>query len=303
MSINVVRVVRQTLREFFEDDSPRVAAAISYFSIFPLPVVLVFIIWLLGVILGREAVQGVIEQQLQGLMGEEAARQVQTAIRNVRSWGSGGTLSVLLAAAGFTYGVSGAFLALQDALNGAWEVKPDPRQGGARRFLLKRLLSFLLVLLVAFLLLVLLGATTALSAFGELLRPLLPPWLTTALLSASNWLLSTALTFLLLAAIFRVLPDAQVEWRDVWLAAAVTALLFNAGKYLIALGVGALSPIGLFGAAGAVLILMIWINITAMIILLGAELAQVLIRARGGRIRPVRGATRTEKDTGAHGGR
>ncbi len=300
--MGVLTLIRTTIKEFLDDDSPRFAAAISYYAIFSLPVILVSIIWLVGSILGRDAAQGVIEQQLRSLMGEAAARQVQTAIRNVRSWGSGGTLTVLLAVAGFTYGLTGGFLQLQAALNNAWEVRPEPWRRGVWGFLIKRLLSLLLVLLVAVLLVAFFGATAILSAFGNVLGHLAPPWLTALLLTTGNWLVSVGVTLVLLAAVFKLLPDAIVDWRDIWPAAAGTALLFNLGKYLIAIGVGALSPVGLFGAAGSLIIVMIWINLSVMIVLLGAEFIQVRMRARGVEIRPARGAVRVPRSKSGESG-
>jgi membrane protein len=281
---------KDVLRAFFKHKAPQVAAATSYFTIFSLPVILVCIIWLAGQILGTATAQEVLFRQLQPLLGASALEQINTMIGNVRAWGAGGTLSIGLAAIGFIYGLVGAFLQLQGAMNASWNVRPDWKKGGVVRFVAKRLLSLLLVLAGALLMLVFFAASAIITSFGSLMETLLPASATTLILWGGNWLVSLGVILLLLAAMYKFLPDALVGWRDVWLGAGITAVLFNVGKYLIALVIGVLSPSGLFGAAGSVVILMIWMNICMMILLLGAEIIQVSAHRRGKAILPDAGA-------------
>jgi membrane protein len=291
-NMKVISYFKEILHEFFKHQAPQVAAATSYFTIFSLPVILVCVIWLGGQLLGAETAQAILFRHLRPLLGGPTLQQVQTMINSVRAWGTGGAFSVVLAVVGFTYGLAGAFLQLQRALNAAWDVRPDPKKSGILRFVAKRLIYVLLVMAVAFLMLVFFVASAILSSFRRFLGTLLPLEATTRILRGGDWLVSVVVFLLLLAAMFKFLPDARVGWRDVWLGAGITAVLFNLGKYLIALVVSRLSPVGLFGAAGSVVILMIWIYISMMILLLGAEIISVTARSRGKVIRPDRGAVR-----------
>jgi len=288
--MEIVPFVKETLGGFTKHKASQVAAATTYFTIFSLPAILVSVIWLAGWILGTEATQVALLHQLRPLLGAPVVQQVQAMIHNARAEWTGATLTVILAAALFMYGLVGAFMQLQRALNAAWDVQPDLKKGGFARFVGKRLFSVLLVMAVAFLMLVFFGASVVLSSFGHLLKKQLPVEAAAAILWSGNWLVSVVVVVLLAAAMFKILPDARVDWRDVWLGAIITSVLFNAGKYFIARVVSHLSSAGVFGAAGSVIILMLWINITLMILLLGAEIVRVSARRRGKAIRPDHGA-------------
>lgn len=294
--MEVMPFIKETLGGFSRHKATQVAAATTYFTIFSLPVILVSIIWLAGRVVGTDATQVVLFRQLQPLLGGMEVKQVQAMINNVRAQWTGSTASIVLAIAIFMYGLVGSFLQFQRALNAAWEVQPDLKKGGMARFAAKRLLSVLLVAAAAFLMLVLFGASVLFSSFGHLLRTMLTAETATLILWGSNWLVSVGAILLLAAAMFKIIPDARVHWREVWLGAIVTSVLFNSGKYLIALVVSRFSSAGVFGAAGSVIVLMIWINISMMILLLGAEIARVSARRRGKSIQPDRGAVRVQAD-------
>jgi membrane protein len=281
---------QETLDGFSRHKSAQVAAATTYFTIFSVPVILASVIWLVSRILGTETTQVTMFHELRPLLGAPVVRQVQAMIQGARAEWTGSTLAVLLAVALFVYGLLGAFLQVQRALNAAWDVQPSVKKGGIARFVGKRLGSLLLVMALAFLMLAFFGASVVLSSFGHVLRTQLPMAATAVILWSGNWLVSVGVIVLLAAAMFKILPDARVDWRDVWLGAAITSVLFNAGKYLIALVVSNLSSAGVFGAAGSVIVLMLWINITLMILLLGAEIVRVSARRRGRAIRPDGGA-------------
>jgi membrane protein len=288
--MEIMPFVKETLGGFTKHKASQVAAATTYFTIFSLPAILVSIIWLAGWILGAENTQVILLRQLQPLLGATAVQQVQAMLHNARTEWTGATLSVLLAAALFMYGLVGAFMQLQRALNAAWDVQPNLKKGGLARFVGKRLFSVLLVMAAAFLMLAFFGASVVLSSFGHLLRKQLSVQAAAAILWGGNWLVSVVVVVLLAAAMFKILPDARVEWRDVWLGAIISSVLFNAGKYLIAFVFSRLNSVGVFGAAGSVIILMLWINVTMMILLLGAEIVRVSARRRGKAIRPDHGA-------------
>jgi membrane protein len=207
----------------------------------------------------------------------------------------GFSLGLALSVAGLLFGATGAFAQLQKALNTAWEVTPDPEQGGLKNVLVKRVFSLGMILVIAFLLLVSLVISSLLSTFSEQLGGVLPGGLSAAAAWVINAAVSLAIITLLFAAIFKVLPDARIAWRDVWVGAFVTALLFTIGKFLIGLYVGQSDPGEAYGAAAALAILLVWVYYSAMIVFLGAEFTQVWARRHGTGIEPDDGAVRAPK--------
>ncbi len=282
---------REVFKEFGADRCSTQAAAISYYTAFALPPLLVFIFLLVGVFVDPQAVQRVLYGQMRGFLGDQGVAQVQAMVRSAdRLHGGGGsTLALVLGIAALTFSASGAFLSLQDALNTAWKVRPDPAQGGLKTFLLKRLLSLGLVLVAAFLLLLSLVASGLLAAFGGFLATLLGGGLAVFLLGAANQAISLGVITLLFAAMFRILPDAVVDWGDIWAGAAFTAVLFVIGKALIGFYIGRSNPVSVFGAAGSFALILLWIYYSSLILLLGAEFTRVLERRRGKPARPAPG--------------
>ncbi len=288
----MIELVKQSVRGFLEDDCPSMAAALSYYTVFSLPPLLVLILLLLGALLDPQDVQGALERQIQGLMGSAGGAQVRTILATADRPGSGGLLATVLGVAALILGATGAFGQLQAALNKAWEVRPDPEQGGFKNFVLKRVFSFGMVLGLAFLLLVSLVISAVLSAFGDALGAMLPGGISEPILHAINFIVSFGVIAVLFAAMFKVLPDATVAWRDVWVGAIVTAFLFTMGKFLIGFYLGRSNPGEAFGAAGSLAIMLVWIYYSCMILLLGAEFTQVWAERKGGGIEPEKGAVR-----------
>ena len=280
-------------KEFGDDRCGSLAAAIAYYTAFALPPLLVFILLLLGLILDAREAQGLVAQQVEGLLGQQVAGQAQAMIQNANRVQPGSsTIAVIVGLGALLFSASGAFLSLQEALNTAWEVRPDPSQGGIRSFLFKRLLPLGLVLTLAFLLLISLVISGFLAAFGGVLSSFLPGGFSGALLQGLNWVLSLGVLAGLFALMFRVLPDAEVAWADVWMGALFTALLFTVGKALIGLYLGRSSPGSVFGAAGSFALILIWIYYSALILLPGAEFTQVWAGRHGKTVRPEPGAVR-----------
>jgi membrane protein len=191
------------------------------------------------------------------------------------------------------FGATGAIAELQDALNTAWGVQPDPNKGGVKSFFLKRLLSLALVAGIAFLLLVSLLLTTAITISEKWL----PGQISAPLLYGVNVAADLIVITLLFAAIFKFLPDAQVAWRDVWIGAAVTAGLFILGKFGLGVYLGNSNVASAYGAAGSLVLVLVWIYYSALILLLGAEFTQVWARERGKRVRAEEGAVRVVRQT------
>jgi membrane protein len=284
-------------KDFVEDDCQTQAAALSYYTVFALPPLLLLILMLLGAVLDPQDVRGELASQIGALMGPSAAGQIRTILEQAHQPGHGALLPAILSIGALLLGATGAFGQLQAALNRAWEVKPDPAQGGFRSFLLKRVFSFGMILSIAFLLLVSLVLSAALSAFGNSLGRFLPEGVSSVLLQLLNQVISFVVITALFAAMFKVLPDAKVAWRDVWVGAAATGLLFVIGKYLLGLYLGRSNPGEAFGAAGSLAVMFVWIYYSSMILLFGAEFTQAWADRRGRGIAPEDGAVRVVEET------
>lgn len=287
-----LRLLKRTAKEFGDDDCPRLAAALSYATIFSIPPLLVLLLLLLGLVLDPMQVRQALEGQLSGVVGPDAARQIHQVLQSARRPDVSRGGAALIGFATLLVGAIGAFTELQADLNTIWEVKPDPRGHGVWRFLVKRALSFGLVLTIGFLLLVSFILTTALAALGDVVAGYLPAWMSGALVQAAGFAISFAVVTLLFALMYRYLPDAEVAWRDVWVGAVATALLFTVGKYLIGLYLAHSNPGQSFGAAASVILILVWVYYSANILFLGAEFTEVWASERGGGIRPKENAVR-----------
>jgi membrane protein len=272
------------------------AAALSYYTVFSLPPLLVLILLLVGAVMDPQDVQGSLETNLQSLMGPRAGQTVRTILEHAQLPGSGGLIATAIGVGALILGAAGVFGQLQAALNRAWGVKPDPSQGGIRSFVMKRVFTFGMILALAFLLLVSLVLSTALAAFGGALGRWLPAGFSATPLQVINFAISFGVIALLFAAMFRVLPDGRVRWHDVWVGAIVTAFLFVVGKTLIGIYLGHSNPGQAFGAAGSLALLLVWIYYSSMILLFGAEFTQVWADQRGSGVVPERGAMRAARD-------
>lgn len=277
-----------TARETMDDDVPTMAAAIAYSTIFALPPLLVLIVGLAGAVFGPDAVQEALLGEAGTLVGPGAEEAVEAMIANAGDLGTGlgakivGLLTLVV-------GATGAFGQLQKALNRAWEVEPAPG-GGLRALLMKRVLSFGLVLTIAFLLLVSLAVSAALAAVGDAASAVATDTFAAPLMGVLNAVVSLGVIALLFAMMFKLLPDAEIAWRDVAVGAAVTALLFTVGKLLIGLYLGRADPGSAFGAAGSVVLILLWIYYSSLIVLVGAEFTQAWAVQVGEGVQPSDGA-------------
>jgi membrane protein len=280
------KLVKETFEEWDRDKASRLAAALAYYTAFSLAPILVISIGIAGMVLGERAAQGEIVAQLEGLVGTKGARLIEEMIAASRK-PSHGVAATAVGFAVLLFGATGAFGQLQDSLNTIWEVKPRPGRGW-RGIVRDRLFSLTMVLGTGFLLLVSLVLSAALAGVGAYLNDFL--LLPEPLLHVLNLVLSLVLVTLLFALIFKVVPDAKIAWRDVWIGAGITALLFSLGKFLIGLYLGKSTIASSFGAAASLAILLIWIYYSAQILFIGAEFTQVYATRFGSRIRPARGA-------------
>lgn len=283
--------VKETVNDWLDDGAMSLAAALAYYSLLSLAPLLVISVAVAGLFFGQDAARGQVAGELGGVVGAQAAQGIQSVLASAQSPASG-VLSTIVGVVTLFIGASGVFGELQTSLNSIWEVKRKPGRGiwGEVK---DRFWSFTMVLGVAFLLLVSLLLNSILSALGARFSQLLPGgelvW------QGLNALLSFAVITGLFALIFKYVPDAEVRWRDVWLGAAVTALLFTIGKLLLGLYLGKAAIGSSYGAAGSLIALVVWVYYAAQILLLGAEFTQVQARRSGRDIRPARDALAIQK--------
>jgi membrane protein len=284
MSLAVIwNLLKSTFSDWNEDKAPRLAAALAFYTMFTLAPLLIIVIAIAGLAFGQQAARGQILGQIQGLVGFESASAIQKFLEQLDTPQSG-VLATAIGVATLLLGIWWVFGELQDALNTIWEVAPKP----GRRFLevvKVRLLSFTMMLGVGFLLLVSLIFSAALSALGGLVGGLLPD--VPPLLQIANFVISFAIVMLLFAMIYKIVPDVVIAWSDVWIGAAVTALLYTIGKYLIGVYLGTSSTASAYGAAGSLVVILVWVYYSAQILFLGAEFTKVYAMKYGSRITPI----------------
>lgn len=291
----VLMLLKRTVSNFLNDRCTSMAAAIAYYTIFSLPPLLILIMMMLGVVIDRETLESGIMDQLTTLIGARGAEQVGEILKRGNEVGSNGALPTTLSLLALAFGATGVFGELQAALNTAWRVAPDPKAGGIKSFVMKRLLSFGMVLVIAFFLLVSLVASALISAFGDFVSSHIDGGLSPAILYVLDLSLSLLTGVALFGAIFKFLPDAEIRWRDVWVGAVGTTLLFLLGKFAIGFYLGQSNPGEAFGAASSLAVLLIWVYYSSMILLFGAEFTCMWADQRGGGIVPEKGAIRTSK--------
>lgn len=269
-----------------DDHAQGLGAALAFYTVFSLAPLLLIVIAIAGVVFGQEAAEGHIIGQIQGFVGEESAHAIQDMLEHART-PSTGLLAMGIALITLLFGASGVFAQLQDALNIIWGVETKPGQG-MFQVLKDRFTSFVAVLGSGFLLLVSLVLSAGLAAAGDTLQALLPA--PEAVLQAINILVSFVVITLLFAMIYKLIPDVSNGWKDVWVGAAMTAFLFTVGKFLIGLYLGK-SDVGLaYGAAGSLIVILLWVYYASQIFLFGAEFTAVYAASHGSQIIPTKNA-------------
>lgn len=276
-------VLRDSYNGFIDDRCLKLSAALAYYTVFSLAPLLVLIISLIGFFYGADAIRGQVFNQINGLVGNQAAVQIQEMIKNV---GLSGKTNTALAIGIITLvvGATTIFVEIQDSVNLIWRVKPKPKRGWLK-LLKDRLLSSSLVISLGFLLLVSLIVNGLVLAMSDRLSRYVPG-LSVLLIKGFNFLLSTAVVTALFAIIFKVLPDAKISWKDVRWGALFTAMLFTLGRYVIGLYVETAGTSSTYGAAGSLIVILVWIYYTAAILYFGAEFTQAYANHFGIRIEP-----------------
>jgi membrane protein len=286
------RLLQQTFNEWSEDKASRLSAALAYYTVFSLTPLVTIVLAMVGVFFGKDAAQGELVAQIQGLVGRQSAQVIETAIANISQNANPGIVSVINISI-LLFAASGVFTELQDALNTIWEVAPKPGKA-VRIFIRQRLLAFLMVLGIGFLLLASLMLNTFLAAISNLFINVLPggnvPW------QLFNTVGSFILTTLLFGLIYKYVPQAKIAWSDVWIGALMTATLFSIGKYALGLYLANNTFSSAFGAAGSLVFVVAWVFYSAQILFFGAEFTHVYARQYGSCIRPRKYAVSLTED-------
>jgi membrane protein len=279
-------VMKRALAGWWDDNVPRLGASLAYYTLFALSPVLLVATAIAGLVFGPDAVRGEIVGQIQGLVGRQGAEAVQAMLEH-SARPSSSIPATIIGLLTLFLGATGAFLELQTALNAIWRVKPRPG-ANVRDFVVQRLISFGLVVGVGFLLLVSLLVSAALAALSRYLGRIFPAL--TAFWEAGNVLVALFVITLLFAMVYKILPDVRLRWRDVWVGALVTAGFFSIGKQLIGLYLGTSSIASSYGAAGSVVVLLVWVYYSAQVVLLGAEFTRFYVERFRGQPPPMKHA-------------
>ena len=289
---NVFGLLKRTFQEWVGDKAPQLGAALAYYTVFSLAPLILVVLAIVGVIF-RDDPAGTwnkITEQMSYFLDPSAVQVVQNIAQKASEPGKS-TIATIIGVALAIFGASGVFGQLQDALNTIWGVKAKPG-GGIWVFLRNRFLSFAMVAGVCFLLLVSLTLESLLKAFSHYVQSVLPGGIAVAL--AAYLIFDFAVVVLLFAMIFKFLPDVQIQWRDVWIGAVITAILFGIGKWLLGFYLGSGAAGSAYGAASSLITLLLWVYYSSQILLFGAEFTQVYAARAGRAFKPTEYAVRVE---------
>jgi membrane protein len=285
-------ITKETFKDFFDDNPMDYAAIIGFYTIFSLPAVLIITIRIASAAFGQEAVRGEVVNQISNVISRESAEQVQSIIENA-SQSEASTIGTILGVAVMIFSATTVFVALQNALNAMWQVQAKPEKGWLK-MIINRVLSLAMVVSMGFLLLVSLSVDVVLSLVNDYLRQELSG-VAVYLMTAGNILVSLLISIIIFAVIFKVLPDAKIRWDNTWVGASVTAILFTIGKSIINIVLQHDPMADTYGAAGALVMILVWVYYTSIILLFGAEFTQVYSRHHDQGIEPADNAVRVEQ--------
>lgn len=284
-------LLKTTFKEWVDDESFDLGAIVAYYSIFSIPALIIIVVNIAGAVYGQAAVEGKIAEEVGALIGQNTAAEIQQMIEDAPGKDSS-AISMIVGIGTLLFGATAVFNALQKSLNRLWEVKPDPGKAGLKKIVKDRATSFGIVLTIGFLLLISLVLTSALSVLSDWLRERIPDFLL-YLFYGIDFLLSFGVITLVFAMLYRFLPDVDIQWKSVWVGAGVTALLFIIGKYGLSFYFEFTSPGSAYGAAGSIILLLMWVYYSCLILFFGAEFTQVYARRYGQHIQASEHAVRS----------
>ena len=291
------KILKNAFTGFIDDRALKLSAALSYYTIFSLAPLLLLMISLAGVFFGRDAIQGHVFGEINGLIGNEAAAQIQDIIKHMELSGKT-NLAIIIGAVTLIVGATSVFAEIQDSINIIWKVKAKPKRGWLK-ILKDRLLSSSLIVGLGFLLIVSLMVNGVLLALNDVFKSYFPE-VTVLVFHAINIVISFGVITLLFGVIFKVLPDVEIAWKDVRVGAFFTACLFMFGRYIIGLYIETTSTGSAYGAAGSLIIILVWVYYTAAILYFGAEFTRAYAEHIGAKIRPASYAVYVEQNEIEH---
>lgn len=281
---DLYELLKTSFQNWNDDKVPRLGAALAYYMIFSLGPLLVIIIAVASLLFGKDAASGQINQEISQTVGPSVGRAIEDILQNANESASSGW-AALIGVVTLLIGASGVFAQLQDALNTIWRVQPKPGRGWLG-IIYDRFLSFVMVLGCCLILILSVVLNTTLTAVSHWWTPVVAASISVPLLQVINNLISLIVLLFLFALVYKVLPDVQLTWKDVWSGAAVTALLFTVGNYLLGLYLGRYSGVSAFGAASSLVFILLWVYYTSQIILFGAEFTRVYALQHGSGVKP-----------------
>lgn len=287
------RLLKTAFKQWNAKDPFRESAVIAYYAIFSLPGLLVVIITLAGYFFGNAEVSEYTTGQIASAMSEDTAKQIKVVIDKAYDEQQS-FIATIIGILTILFGATGVFIQLQKSLNFIWGVKPDSEQSGIIQLLKARLFSLGLIITIAFLLLISLVLTTILSALGDFIRSNWPDYIM-FLFHIVNFVFSLAVITVLFAMMFKFMPDAKIKWNTVWTGAILTSLLFALGKYGLGVYFGQANPGSGYGAAGYVILILLWTSYSSMIVFYGAEFTRAYSDFRYGSVEPSGHAVKDEK--------
>ncbi|MCK7558985.1 YihY/virulence factor BrkB family protein [Chitinophaga sedimenti] len=277
------QVLKQAATDFMSDKVLKMSAALAYYTIFSIAPMMIIVIFLCDIFLGREAVEGKLFNEIQGMVGPEAAAQIQQMIQNA-SLSNNVSWATIVGVVTLIVGATGVFGEIQDSINTIWRLKAKPKKGFVK-MIINRLLSFSLVISLGFILLVSLALNTLMEVMSDRLFAFFPE-AEVVVVYIANIVITLIIISLLFAIIFKVLPDAKIQWKHVLVGAVATAILFMLGKFGIGLYMG-MSKVGTtYGAAGSIVIILLWVYYSSAILYFGAEFTRSWVEKKGCEIEP-----------------
>lgn len=276
-------IIATTYKNWINNEPFQMSAAVSYYALFSFPALLIIIIQTTGMFYEKSKVKGKIINEIQLVLGKDSAQTVEIMLKNAIDQQQS-TLVIIIGIITLLYGATGMFIALQKSLNTIWGVKPKPKNEFLK-MIKDRVFSLGLILMIGFLLLISLVMTALITATTEWLSQYFPEIIIYGI-QILNFIVSMVLITILFAMIFKILPDVKIRWRDVWLGAFVTTILFSIGKSALGIYFGTVNPGSTFGAAGSVILILLWVSYSSLILFFGAEFTQVIAAKYGVGIRP-----------------
>lgn len=271
--MNTFKMLKTALLKWYDRDPFREGAIIAYYAIFSLPGLMVLVITVAGYFFGDAAVSGQLNNQISAAVGEDSAKMIQQVVKS--SMESKDSLwATILGIATIILGATAVFAQFQKSINTIWEVKTSTSKSGIWLFVQSRLFSFGLIITIAFLLLISLLISSSLTAFSHWIQQYISHFLMVIFVVA-DFALSLGITTVLFAMMFKILPDAKIKWKSVWVGAFITSILFEIGKFALSLYFGTAYPASGYGAAGSIILILLWTSYSSMIVFYGAEFTKV----------------------------